>query len=245
MRAVSLVVGPLLSVLLAAPSHGFEPPVLIRERDGAGSVAPIPCPLLPSLNGTCANYRWYNVCSGYIWLYQRMVDEHVGVLFGGATQPQVRGGNKVKRAITYFRNAWGDYTVDIFVDVDRQGDGCPDSTIASYLDFYASTRWNCWDLNIDIPPGVEYLILRMKPDPPGPPPYRNGVVTLATDGPYSQACDPLGVPRSFYYGVNRSVCLPWNGPTDRDDNFLGWLVIDCGVTQTEATSWGAIKGLFQ
>jgi hypothetical protein len=58
-------------------------------------------------------------------------------------------------------------------------------------------------------------------------------------------CDPLGAPRSFYYGINGNACVPWVGPTGRRDNFLTWLVVDSGTTATEQTSWGQIKGLYR
>ena len=90
-----------------------------RER---GLVPATPCILPNGTNGTAANYRWYNLCSGYIWIYSGWCPgEGVGVLFGGPSQPEVRGDNNVKRAITYFRNVGYGYhgEVDVFVDVDN------------------------------------------------------------------------------------------------------------------------------
>ena len=59
----------------------------------------------------------------------------------------------------------------------------------------------------------------------------------------------MGNDHSYYYGIDRSACIPWRlfSPTGRGDNFLYWLIVDtgCPPTATEATSWGRIKGLFE
>lgn len=47
--------------------------------------------------------------------------------------------------------------------------------------------------------------------------------------PYTIVCDPVGTPRSFYYGTDQHpVCLPWINfsPTGRNDIFLYYLIID-------------------
>ena len=72
--------------------------------------------------------------------------------------------------------------------------------------------------------------------------------TFATDGPFSQECDPNSPARSFYYGINASACVPWCGPGGGADNFLYWLIVDVSepcVTATVNTSWGKIKALFR
>lgn len=248
MRSLWLAACSLVLILLPATlSFGFEPPVLVRERAGEESVSPDPCYLAGSRNGTCANYKWYNVCSGYLWIYlDWRPGEAAGIQFGGPENPCVASGNRVKRAITYFRNAMPLYScdtvspaVEVRLDADYNGDGCPDQTLASGGCFSPWLRWNCVEFNAVIPPGVSYLIVRQ---------IKRGSMhepSFPTDGPYSQSCDPFGVPRSFYYGINGTACIPWVGPTGRRDNFLTWLIIDTGVTSTTATSWGTIKGLFQ
>lgn len=215
-------------------------PVALSERKGeAGAGLATPCPLT-STDGSCANYRWYNLCSGYLWIYGDWAcGEAVGVQFGGPEQPCVAPGNVVKRAITYYRNVRAGYgTVDVHIDADDNGDGCPDATLASDLDLDPGLRWNCSEFNVCIPSG--FVIIRTHLDGGGEP-------TLATDGPFSEACDPIGVPRSFYYGINGSACIPWQGPTSRYDNFLCWLIVDSGdcSTSTESTSWGRLKGLYR
>ena len=205
-----------------------------------------PCLLPSSTNGTAANYRWYNVCSGYIWIFNDWcAGEGVGVLFGGPSQPEVSGDNNVGRAITYYRNVVYSYNneINVFIDVDNEGDGCPDYTIASDLFLSPALRWNCSEFNVDIPCGVEYLIVRTVHALTDLP--RN--VSFATDGPYSANCDPNSAPRSFYYGLG-DVCQPWLGPNGNPDNFLYWLILDSSepcVNAVESTSWGRIKGLFR
>lgn len=207
-----------------------------------------PCPLASSTNGNAANYRWYNVCSGYIWIFSEMAEEHVGVMFGGAAQPEVRGGNIVKRAITYFRNVGYGYTADVFLDVDNEGDGCPDGVLATQLNMEPGLRWNCSNFNTEIPCEVEHVIVRAKPDYCYGGPYC-GIVSFATDGPYTAGCAPNTPPRSFYYGLGAQYCLPWRGPNDDPDNFLFWLIVDaapsCPPNSATETSWGSVKRLYQ
>jgi hypothetical protein len=230
----------------ASTTNGISPPELVKESGAGPSELMPPCLLAPSRNGTCANYRWYNVCSGYIWVYQLGIGEAVGVQFGGPEEPCVAPGNVVKRAITYYRNTFQMYyaSVDVFLDRDDDGDGCPDSVLAMDLCMDPGLRWNCSNFNVSIPTGLSHLIVRQSRRGC---PYDWGAREdrFATDGPYSQACDPVGTPRSFYYGVNISACVPWVGPTGRHDNFLTWLIVDTGTTATETTTWGSVKGLYR
>ncbi len=249
MRSSATVGGLALAVVLAPiASFSFEPPTLARERDGSTPAAPSSCPIRTSQTGTCANYHWYNVCSGYIWLYTRWErGEAAGMRFGGLENPCVIPGNRVKRVITYFRDVFPGYSgcydpnpnVEVTLDADFNNDGCPDQTIATTGCFDPSLRWNCADFNVVIPPGVSSLIVRQI--------KRGSMIepAFATDGPYSQVCDPAGVARSYYYGINGSACIPWIGPTGRHDNFLSWLIVDGTVTATKTTTWGQIKGLFR
>lgn len=230
-------------VLLLLPATSLEalgPPVLLKESRGGLAGAPGGCPLVPSLAGDCANYRWYNLCSGYIWLYATGGrGEYVGTQFGGPEQPCVAPGNVVERMITYWRNVVPNYnqTVDVFLDGDSDGNGCPDGVLASHINLDRGLRWNCSSVNTVIPSGVFHSIVRLGRD--------GGTPTLVTDGPFSDRCDPLGVPRSFYYGINLSLCIAWRGPTSRHDNFLSWLIVDAAPTGTRGASWGEIKGLFR
>jgi hypothetical protein len=210
--------------------------------------------LASNRNGNCGNYRWYNICSGYIWLWPMEPNESMGILFGGPEQPCVAPGNVVKRAITYFRNAAPGYTgVSVFLDRDNEGDGCPDGVLATDLDFDPGLRWNCSNFNTPVPAGVSHLIVRQSLTPchvgcdcgwhPNCPPIPE---TFPTDGPFSQACDPIGIARTFYYGVNMSACVPWPGtPSGRHDNLLTWLIVDGVPTSVETTTWGTIKGLYR
>lgn len=243
-----LALATMLILLTSAPSAAVER-VLLKESAGVPAIDyGGPCPLSASTNGIAANYRWYNVCAPYIWIYPNMIDEAVGVLFGGESQPEVRGGNTVKRAITYFRNTGLFYTTDVYLDVDSEGDGCPDYNLATELDLNPGLRWNCSDFNTTIPCDVEYLIIRAKPDDAIDGPYY-GIPSLATDGPFSAECAPNSPTQSFYYGVDNSVCIPWVGPDGDPDNFLFWLVVDSGTpcppNAAESRSWGAIKGLYR
>jgi len=217
----------------------------LRESAGAasGSSSPsAPCALATSTNGTAANYRWYNICSGYIWIYSAWAQgEGVGVLFGGAQQPAVDGSNDVKRVITYFRNIVPNYnqTVDVHLDADSNGDGCPDQSLASALDVDPGLRWNCSEFDADIPCGVNYVIVRTVHD-------GGAVPFFATDR--TDNCDPYAPGRSYYYGVGGSACTPWCGPDNTYDNFLYWLILDTSypcIIAVEPTTWGKIKAMFR
>jgi hypothetical protein len=226
---------------------GFRPgpqvvPRVIKEATTEGAVG-VPCVLTQNTNGTAANYRWYNVCSGYIWIYDDWTaGEGAGVLYGGPEQPQVSGDNNIKRAITYYRNIIVSYnqTVDVYVST-AEGDGCPDMLIASDLNLEPGLRWNCSQFDVSIPCGTTWIVVRMQHDGGAAP-------TFATDGPFTATCDPNSPNRSFYYGVNASACVPWTGPGGGYDNFLGWLIIDASEncpSQSESASWGQVKGLFR
>ncbi len=238
----------ILSVLaLETQAHAFDPPVAIPEGAGPGPWGQ-PCPLSTVVNGTCGNYRWFNVCSGYIWLYSGWkAGEGVGVLFGGPQQPCVDGGScdentQLKRVIYYFRNAQPGYPdsdrrVRLSLDTDQDGDGCPEFTIAS-IAIEPSERWNCWELGgCGVPDRV--IARQVQLTDHGP--------SFATDGPHAEECAPTGAPQSFYYGINGSVCQPWVGPAGRRDNFLIWLIYDNlgWPDSVEPTTWGRIKGLFE
>ncbi len=240
--------GPLLAaafVAWALPGLAIEP-VLMRERDGLGAPAgaPPPCPLAPNRDGTCANYRWYNACASYIWIFHiGVAGEGVGVTFGGPSQTCVAPGNRVRRGIYYFRNVVPNYgqTVDLFLDADCNNDGCPEANLGSSLVFDPGLRWNCVNYGVCIP--CNGVILRQR--------HSGGVSpTFATDGPYKAACDPFHPPtHSYYYGVDGNACVPWVGvPATDPDDFIMWLIVDSDascVNATQRTSWGAIKGFYR
>ncbi len=245
-RVVLLVVATVLGS--AAPSAALPQGYLLKEDRGLSSAPAGPCgPVSAMRNGTCANYRWYNVCSGYIWIYPLEHGEGVGVQFGGPQQPCVAPGNKVKRAITYWRNVIPNYyaTVNIYLDRDANGDGCPDGVIASNLYMDPGLRWNCSNFNVTIPAGVSYVIVRQVESTGDEPPSGRRENSAATDGPFTSICDPVAVGRSFYYGINGSACIPWVGPTGRSDNFLTHLIVDSGPTSVEGASWGQVKSLYR
>jgi len=223
------------------PTAAFEA-FRMKESDPAdGSAAGAPCALTPNLTGDCANLRYYNVCSGYIWIYSLgQLDEGWGVRFDDAC---VTAGNSIDRAITYWRNVIPNYsqTVDVHVDVDVENDGCPDYVLASDLDLDPGLRWNCSDFGpLCIPGDAQAIIVRALMNggaaPSGP----------ITDGPFNQECEPLGSPHSYYYGIGGSGCMPWPERNGRQDNLLYWLIVDSGcLTSTEPTSWGKLKSLYQ
>jgi hypothetical protein len=133
----------LLLLVRPRPAAALEP-VLMKESAGGEASLGSPCLLAGNTNGTAANYRWYNVCSGYIWIFSGWAaGEGVGVLYGGAGNEEVYG-NKVRRTITYFRNVAPNYqqTVDVFVD-NATSSGCITSNIASDPNLDPGLRWNC------------------------------------------------------------------------------------------------------
>ncbi len=220
--------------------------IAVRETSGGGLAGrPQPCGPIGSLrDGTCANTRWYNLCSGYVWIFASSIagGEGVGTLFGGAAQPCIAPGNTVRRAITYFRNTYPGYKwgVDVYLDRDDDADGCPDGVIAHALLDEPGTRWNCTNFGVAIPAGVNHVIVRTVRAICGAP-------TWATDGPFTETCDPIVNDHSFYYGRFESACIPWRqiSPTERGDNFLYHLIVDGEVTAVRTTTWGAVKGLFR
>jgi hypothetical protein len=241
-------VAVLALLAMALPAFAVEA-FMMRESDNPDSPAgaPLPCPLAASLNGTCANYKWYNACANYIWIFSAWsANEGVGVKFGKSELPCVTCDHRVKRGIFYFRNivpAYGQF-VDLYLDADCNQDGCPEGVLGSALNQDPGLRWNCAEFNACIP--CDGVILRQV--------HHGGVApTFATDGPFKAACDPNHPPtHSYYYGQNSSTCVPWVGvPATDPDDFFMWLVVDNDTscpdcpTSTEPTSWGNIKGLYQ
>jgi hypothetical protein len=241
LRESGRILSPVAILLsLAIRADAIEPPILMKEAAGRDAApGQQGCPLEPNLTGDCANLRYYNLCSGYIWIYSSG-QYHVGVLFDG---PCVVPGNRLDKAITYYRNVVPGYsqTVDVYIDADLQPDGCPDYAVAEDRGLDPALRWNCTGLDGRCTPSdAAGLIVRM---------VQNGgtAPNFATDGPFSQDCDPVGTPHSYFYGFDGNICVPWEGPTDRNDNFLTWLIVDsgCTTTATRSTSWGEVKGLFR
>jgi hypothetical protein len=239
---VTAVAG-LLALCAVASAFAVEP-YLMREStnsdpEGAGN----PCVLGGNTNGTAANYRWYNACANYIWIFTNWAaGEGVGVLYGGAGNEMVAEGNDVKRTITYFRNIVQNYnqTVDIYLD-NATATGCLTSNIASDLNLDPGLRWNCSEFNARLCGTTGYVVIRQQHDGGAAP-------TFASDGPFKNACDPNPPQRSYYYGLNGSACIPWPGQTDAWDNFFNWLILDVGApcqNAVEPTSWGNIKGLYK
>jgi hypothetical protein len=232
-----------LLALNIATVSAIEPSILLRETDGR-NVAPGQqgCPLEPSLTGDCANLRYYNLCSGYIWIYSILIeDEGVGVYFEDSC---LVPGNGIDKAITYFRNVLPGYsqTVDVFLDISAGTDSCPDYVLSSHLDLDPGLRWNCSPFQgLCVPVGAMGVIVRTQH-------HGGGAPTIATDR-YSAACNPDGAPNSFYYGLNASQCVPWRvfSPTGTNDNLLYWLIVDgpCQPSAVSNTSWGALKGLYR
>jgi hypothetical protein len=237
---VTAVAG-LLALCSVASAFAVEPYLLRESTNGDPGQAGTPCVLTGNTDGTAANYRWYNVCSGYIWIFSAWVaNEGVGVLYGGAGNEAVSDANDVKRTITYFRNVVQNYsqTVDVFLDRGTAS-GCIEANIASDLNLDPGLRWNCSEFNANIPAGEDYLVVRQQHDGGAAP-------TFATDGPFANACDPNPPSRSYYYGLNGSACLVWPGQTDAADNWLQWLILDVGIpSAVENKSWGNIKGLYR
>lgn len=244
----------LLSVAL--PALALDA-VLMKESQGdAPAGGPLPCVATTNINGNCANYRWYNFCSGYIWVYSGAAvpwqnGDEVGESFKKSDGlPCINGGaTSVKRTIVYVRNTVPNYSqfIDVLLNDDSDNDGCAENgepILASHIALDPAERWNCSNFGAPIPVGTTSLIVSMRH-------YGGTGPHFATDGaqgggPGHLTQCPLPVPHSFYYGVGRSVCLGWVGPLNTYDNWPIWLVIDGSPqTATENTSWGKIKGLYQ
>ncbi len=240
------VLAVLAVAALAVPALAIDSFVMKESQGDNPAGAPPPCgPISAQLNGNCANYRWYNVCSGYIWIFSAIPGgDGFGTIFRNTDgQTCVYPGNTVKRVVTYFRNVVPNYsqTVDVFLQCD-DGDGCKDagSDIASDLNLDPGLRWNCSNFGVTIPAGCKNLIVKSTHDGGSSP-------TWATDGPFTAVCDPNGNDHSYYY-PSGGGCLPWRllSPTGRGDNFLTHLIIDgTPNTATEPTTWGNIKGLYR
>ena len=242
-RRATLALALLVTTVSANPAFALEATLLKESAGLPPAGAPGPCPRLPNLTGDCGNLRYYNLCSGYIWVISGITaqGEGVGTAFADSC---IRPGNVINKAITYFRSVAPNYnqTVDVVIDVDTDTDGCPDRVLASDPNLDPGLRWNCSNFgDVCIPLDAGGLIVRTI--------HHGGTApSWAADAdPFGQ-CDPDGSDHSFYYGINSTECVPFRlfSPTERGDNFLYWLIIDSGcVTATEATSWGSIKGLFR
>jgi hypothetical protein len=232
----------LLALCVVSGALALEPTAIRESLNNEPGGAGFPCPLTPNTNGTAANLKWYNLCAGYIWIYTAWTaGEGIGTHFDNA---EVNDGNDVKRTITYFRNVVPSYnqTVDIYVDLDNNNDGCIDGPFLSDPDLDPGLRWNCSEFNADIPCGTSGLIVRTEHDGGAAP-------SIATDGARQERCPlPNPPPHTWYYGVGGSSCLALVGPDGTYDNWVAWLILDdedpC-INATESKSWGNIKGLYK
>ncbi len=231
---------------LAHAAHAFQGPETVNAG-AAGSASPLTgCSLASNTNGTCANYRWYDVCSGYLWSYAFSTNEAIGVQFGGPEQPCVAPGNVIQRVIAYYNVVPSGYpSVTVAIDRDDDADGCPEARLRTRAFVEPAQGWNCFEFDLTIPGGVSHLLVRevQKADP-----FHVRFVTASGHG----AC--AAPTRSFYYGPDGTSCEPWTGPGGRPEEFLTWLVIDSGTPTgiaapgdpvEAATTWGHIKGLFR
>lgn len=243
------VVACVLALCMAASAFAIEPFAMKESKEAPGGASGVPCILNGNTNGSAANYRWYNLCSGYIWLFSGWTNgDEMGVLFGGPTNTAVSGDNDIKRTITYFRNVVPAYnqTVDVFVDVANSG-GTPLANIVADYNLDPGMRWNCSTFNASIPCGTDYVVVRGRHDGGAAP-------TMVTDGP-REACNTDQFARSYYYGTNAigdglpvAQTLLWIGPLGTPDNWLYWLILDTSdpcVNAVENTSWGSVKGLYR
>jgi hypothetical protein len=236
---VTAVAG-LLALCFAATALALEPTAMKESVSGPGG-AGVPCPLAANTNGTAANLKWYNLCSGYIWLFSAWgPGDQIGVHFDDAA---VNDGNDIKRTITYFRNILPNYgqLVDIFVDLDNNEDGCPEGNLLSDIGMDPGLRWNCSEFNADIPAGTNGLVVRARH-------YGGPSPTFVTDGARQERCLGPSPAHSWYYGTDGSQCLSWIGPDGTNDNWVFWLILDTEepcINATESKSWGAVKGLYR
>lgn len=235
----------LFAVDASATERGIlmkEPPEPNDASQGTGcSLGPYPWVdgVYPR-DGTCANYRWFNMCSGYIWIWETDPGEGSAVQFGGPEQPCVREGSTVKRAITYFFYPLPNYsqTVDITIDLD-DGDGCPDATLAADLDVDPAFRWNCSEFSAVLPAGTNYVLVRAIND--GLYPYHATDIWREYFG-----CSPEGISHSFGYYTWAPPCVRWSDLVGARENFRYWLILDeAAPNSTQNMSWGAIKGLYR
>ncbi len=241
----SLVLASILLSIPARPAQALDAPIALKESIGSPPAgAPPPCgPIGSVLDGNCANYRWYNVCSGYIWVYAPIALYSYSTIFRSDELPCIAAGHQVRRGITYFRNVSPGYnqSVDVLLESDPNGDGCPPFvTLASDLKLDPGLRWNCSPFGTVLPATVTSLIVRV---------IQRGYYApnWATDGPFTEVCDPDGNDHSFYYDAVGG-CVPWRqlSPRGRGDNFLTWLVLDDEPeSATESASWGQIKSLYR
>lgn len=248
--AVGVSVFLTLSFFCAIHANAIDRGILIKEPPEPNDASqPTGCSLAPypwedgvyPRDGTCANYRWFNLCTGYLWLYDTGAGEGSSVQFGGPEQPCVSGGNIVKRAITYFYYTLPGYgqTVDITIDAD-DGDGCPDATLAADLDVDPAWRWNCSEFDVVLPAATSYVLVRAINDGWWAPYH-------ATDmwrGEFG--CPPEGISHSFGYYSWAPPCVRWSDLVGARENFRYWLILDgAPPNATKNMSWGAVKGLFR
>lgn len=235
-------IAALVLLLAAAPQAlALDAVGMIKERQGkAPRGSPGSCPLSLQMTGDAGNLHYYNLCSGYIWVFGGFLEgEGAGTRFEGSA---VAPGNSIDRAVTYFRDVMPGYrqTVDVFLDSDSDGDGSPDTRLASSAGIDPGLRWNCWEVgNLCIPEGSRGVIVRFE--------HGGGTApTAATDGGFRPRCEPFGTPHSFYYGIGAATALPWVGPTGRHDNFLIWLMVDRGCSAGRgAAAWDQLKALYR
>jgi hypothetical protein len=248
-----LALAAIAVMAMALPVLAVDPHMTLADDPSGPAGAPAQHPVctfylqknVSTLGGSVANYTWYNMCNKYIWCFSGwLAGDGVGTLYGGGSQPAIAPGNAIKRSTWNFRVVVPNYgnLVDVFVDRDDNGDGTPDGVLGSALGIDPAERWNCFDFNVCIPSGVNYVINRAVH-------YGGSAPRFCTDGGPNGAlphCNPTGSGYHSWYYPPSGPAVPWFGIlTSTADNFLNAIAIDPCTNATEDATWGRVKGLYQ
>lgn len=203
---------------------------------------------------TSCQVVYYNICTGWIWVWSSWTaEDRLGTWFSSCC-PGGFGNHQLIDTFVYFpQGSPSGYgftgTMDVFT-ADAQG--CPTGAPLESSPFLPTSGWNSvsWAANpVDVSAGDFVVALTTGNTTIGNP------MQIATDHP---TAGPTGPPacgtcfpttrtaRSFYYGTPSSPICPGSSLSDGlcDAAFLWDVDVSC-ATAVETQSWGKIKDLYR
>ncbi|MEZ5066458.1 MAG: hypothetical protein R3B81_17150 [bacterium] len=218
-----------------------SPPSAAMERSGA---------LAPDRHdwaaGATCSISYYNICTGWIWVWQPSNDDRFGVVFDRCAEHCEVSTSWVLFTTGAPSGRGYTGTTELFAVDDV---GCPVGTPLASQSFLPGSGWNMLTWGVDVPDRFLFSVT-IAPFHGLPTPVR-----FSTDRPSGGPTGPVAcgncfpadrVTRSFLYGDVDSPLCP--GERFSDPVCDAELLMDVQLSCTDATrddTWGRVKDLFR
>lgn len=235
-------VNPFAAVLLAAvalPAVALERTAVPLDRE----------PPDPWDAGATCSVTYANVCTGWLWTWDRWMD---GDNFGVVLEPCCEEARLVATRMFFWEGTFSGYGYTGTVSITSVANGCPGTPYESrpFTPLYGGAFTHQWS---GIPPGPVVLVYTSGPAGDY---YDMGIPSIPTDhpaagptGPQSSGiCFPSTRPiHTFYFGTADSPLCPGSTLNDWVGDAEAYLwagQFSCPVS-AEPMSWGSLKDLYR